>query len=326
MGNQISTRLEQKKAIMQNISYRVSISLLAIALGLAACGKLGEKKEASQVAAKVNGAEISVHQINQVLARTPGITNENADNARKEILERLIVQELAVSKATEAKLDRTPDVIMALDAAKREILARAYFNQLAGADSKVAEEEVKRYYADHPELFSQRKIFAIMDIAMRRDDKLIAPLQDLIARNKTMQEIARWLKETGVPFNASSDTRAAGQMPLEILPRIAKLKDGQIEIIETGPVLHVIHLVNSKLDPVTLAAASPQIQQFLGNQRAQEAVKKLRESAKVEYVGDFAQSKSPAEKSPAEKSPTPPQAAPSAAPDDSIVKGAKGPN
>ena len=175
------------KVPMQINSYRLPFCLLAMSIGLSACG-LGEKKDASQVAAKVNGAEITVHQINQVLSHTPGVTQENADKARKEILEHLVVQELAVAKATDAKLDRTPDVVMAIDAARRDILARAYFNQIAGTASNVDQAEIKHYFDDHPELFSQRRIYSLIDIALQRDEKLIAPLQEMAANNKSMQE------------------------------------------------------------------------------------------------------------------------------------------
>ena len=51
-----------------------------------------------EVAAKVNGAEISVHQINSVLAKATGVTNENAQRARKEVLDRLVDQQIAVTQ------------------------------------------------------------------------------------------------------------------------------------------------------------------------------------------------------------------------------------
>jgi EpsD family peptidyl-prolyl cis-trans isomerase len=62
--------------------------VLALALA-GGCGKSDDKK-ATQVAAKVNSDEITVHQIDNVLARTPNITAENASIAKKQILDRLI--------------------------------------------------------------------------------------------------------------------------------------------------------------------------------------------------------------------------------------------
>jgi EpsD family peptidyl-prolyl cis-trans isomerase len=275
---------------MQNTSYRLSITLLVISIALTACG-LGEKKDASQVAAKVNGTEITVHQLNQALSNTPGITAENVDKARKEILERLIVQELAVAKATDAKLDRTPDVVMAMDAARRDILARAYFSQVGGGVTNVEKAEVMRYFEDHPELFTHRKIYSISDIALQKDSKLLATLQGMVADNKSMQDIANWLKGNGTKFEANNYTSAAEQLSLELLPKIASLSDGQSAVIEAGQAMHVINVIKSKEAPVDFATAAPQIKQYLGSENSKKLVsdeiKKLRDSAKVEYLGDF---------------------------------------
>ena len=55
---------------------------------LAACGgESGDKKVATQVAVKVNGGEVSVHQINQVMQRTNVTSPEQAKAASRQVLE-----------------------------------------------------------------------------------------------------------------------------------------------------------------------------------------------------------------------------------------------
>jgi EpsD family peptidyl-prolyl cis-trans isomerase len=310
---------------MKKNSLLLLFSLLAISIGLTACG-LGKQKDASQVAAKVNGVEITVHQINQILSRTPGITPENADKARKELLERLIVQELAVAKATDSKLDRTPDVVMALDTAHRDILARAYLSQLAESSANIAPEDIRRYYDNHPEMFSHRRIYSLTDIAFQQNDKLNPPLQGMINANKSMQEIALWLKGNSIKFEAHNTTNAAEQISLEILPSISKLSEGQTTLVSVGQATHIISVNKFRDEPVSFEIASPQIKQYLstdnGNKIIAAEMKKLREAAKIEYLGEFSAAKPQAATPPAADTKEPAQT--KAAQDESIAKGAAG--
>ena len=150
----------------------ISILLVpSVALGIAGCGnKDAEKpKPATQIAAKVNSGEISVHQLNYVLTRTPGagaVSAEMAPKIRREVLDRLVDQELAVEKAIEKKLDRSPEVLLALENARREILARAYVEQITAGAPKPTIEEAKKYYAENPPLFAERRIYNIQEIVL----------------------------------------------------------------------------------------------------------------------------------------------------------------
>src|SRR3990167_5274365 len=82
-------------------------------LGLSACGNKDDKKVATQVAAKVGSEEISVHQINQILSRanTGNATPQAVQKMGRDVLEKLIDQQLAVEQATENKLHRSPEVV-----------------------------------------------------------------------------------------------------------------------------------------------------------------------------------------------------------------------
>jgi EpsD family peptidyl-prolyl cis-trans isomerase len=103
--------------------------MVAVAL-LAGCGDKKDKG-ASQTAAKVNKDELTVHQINYVLQQQRGLKPEQADAASRQILERLIDQQLAVQRADDLKLDRDPRVVQQMEAARREILARSYVEKVA---------------------------------------------------------------------------------------------------------------------------------------------------------------------------------------------------
>lgn len=274
---------------------QIRISILALAIvtatgTLQGCGKEERKKAASQVIAKVNNDEISVHQVNFVLSKAQGVTAENADQARREILDKLIDQQLAIQQAEAAKLDRSPAVVQSIDAARRDILARAYLEQIAAAQPKVTPDEAKKYYGEHPELFAQRRVYNLQEILAPASAN--ADVQQLVAQNKPMQDIADILKERNVKFAVNAGVRPADQLPMFVAAKLQGVKDGQTAVMDSPQGVMIVHIVNSQTQPIAEADAIPRIQQFLGNQRNSEAVakelKNLRAKAAIEQTGDVA--------------------------------------
>ena len=266
--------------------------LLALAL-TTGCGKKEDAKAATQVVARVNADEITVHQVNYMLARSQNVTPEVAAQAKREILDRLIDQQLARQKAIENKLDRSPNIMQAIEAAKSEILARAYLEQIAAALPKPAAWETQKYYSEHPELFAKRRLFELEELVFVATGEVASGLREQLPKARTMQEIADWLQSRGVKFVANRGVRAAEQISLENLPKVQAMKIGEIQLFDAGGGRsQVIRVVASKVDPVDEATATPRIQQFLFNRRSSELIaneiKQIKERAKIEYLGEFA--------------------------------------
>lgn len=305
----------------------VVLAVLVSLAALSGCGGDDKKKPASQVAAKVNKEEISVHQINAVLSRAGNISQEQAKQASAEVLEKLIEQELLLQKAMEKKLDRDPKTMQALEASRRQIIAQAYLEQLAGGVAKPAADEIKTYYESHPELFSERRIYRLQEIVAAVPADQRPAVQDVIAKSKSMNDVASWMKANNVKFAANVATKPAEQLPLEILPRLHQMKDGQVAAFPNPNGLLILQLVASQTAPVDQAAATPMIEQFLGNKKRSEMVTKevaaLRSEAKIEYVGAFAKPESAPAAAAAPAAPSA-QAAPSTSAEKPKESGASG--
>ena len=299
-------------------------------LGLSACGNKDDKKTATQVAAKVGSEEISVHQINQVLSRnnSAGASPAAVLAMSREVLEKLIDQQLAVEQATEDKLHRSPEVVSQIEAARRDILARAYMQKIAGTLPKPSAEEIKKYYAGHPQLFSERRIFNVQEIVAPNAPGLADQLRAQAAAGKPIVDIANWLKSKDIKFDGGSATRAAEQIPLERLLQIHALKDGQSVVMETPQAITLVRVASSQTSPVAEAAALPRIEQFLTNQRASEAVaaniKQLRAATKISYMGEFAKAEGTAAVPAAPTAPAPTESTPPASTKTTIEKGVAG--
>jgi EpsD family peptidyl-prolyl cis-trans isomerase len=266
--------------------------LATVVVAIAACGSGRGDKPATQMAARVNGDEITIHQVNAVLARAAGVTEDNAAQAKTEILERLIDQQLAVQQAEENKLDRTPDVVQAIDSARREILARAYFEQAALAQARPTAEAVRRYYVDHPELFSQRRIYNLRELLVPADTALADEIKRWVVQGKTIQEMAAVLKGRQLRVVTNAAVLPAEQLPLDSVARFHAMRDGETMVVESPRGLTVAHLVSSLANPVDEGVALRRVEQFLtlrANAAAAAAeTKALREKARIDRMGEFA--------------------------------------
>lgn len=275
---------------------KTAVLLIAFAnvLGLSACGKKDSSTPATQVAAKVGSEELSVHQINQILSRsnTAGATPESVQALSRDVLEKLIDQQLAVTKAIDSKLDRSPETVAAIEAARRDILARAYLQKLVSTLPKPTPDESQKYYAEHPQLFSQRRIFNIQEIVAPTSPGLTEQLKSMAASGKTIDDVAAWLKAKDIKFNGGSASRPAEQIPLELLTKVHALKDGQALVLDAPKAITYLRLASSQAAPVDQTTALPRIEQFLTNQRASEAIaadmKQLRAGTTITYMGEFA--------------------------------------
>jgi len=293
----------------------LAVAVLSAAALLAGCGDKKDKG-ASQTAAKVNKDEITVHQINFVLQQQRGIKPEQAEAASKQILERLIDQQLALQKADDQKLDRDPRVVQQLEAARREILARAYLEKVGEAAPKPTPEEIKKYYDDKPALFSQRRIYNIQEIIVEAKPEQVTELREQLSAAKNINEFVEYLKAKDYRFAGNQAVRAAEQLPLQSLDAFGRMKDGQAMLVPQPNGVQVIVVAGTRSQPLSEEQARPVIEQYLLNDRkrklAEEDIKALRGAAKIEYVGKFAEGAASAPAATAPVAPAPTGSAPAA--------------
>src|SRR5438876_8455008 len=231
--------------------------LIGVAIALSACGRADGQKAASQVAAKVNGGEITLHQINSVIAGSKQIPSEQAKQAAAQTLERIIDQELLVQKALKDKLDRDPQVMQSIEDAKRQILARAYIERAAAGSSTQSWEEIRKFYQDNPALFERRRIYHVHELAVVAPREKLDALKAATAGAKSLQDVAGWLKSQKLVFQDAMSNRPAEQIPLEILPQVSEMREGQIAEISISRGASVVQLLHANGASIIEMLASP---------------------------------------------------------------------
>lgn len=266
-------------------------ALIAVALALSSCGKADVKKAAGQIAAKVNGEEISVHQINNAIARGNEIPPEQAKQAAAQVLERIIDEELLVQRALKAKLDRDPQVMQAIEGAKRQILARAYLERVVSSAPTESQAEIGKFYKDNPALFERRRIYRVHELVVLAPKEKVDALTAAASRMTSLNDVTGWLKLQKLPFQVEIASRPAEQIPMNLLPTLSKMREGQITVFPTLRGASVMQLLQSTEAPLSEQQAAPIIERYLVSRRRLETggaeVRKLRKQAKIDYVGEF---------------------------------------
>jgi EpsD family peptidyl-prolyl cis-trans isomerase len=272
--------------------HRAALVPVALGVALLAAG-CGERKDRAvpEVAARVNKDEIALRQV-QAVQQQRGLRLEQADPAGRQILERLIDQQLVLQKADELQLERDPLVAQQVEAARREALVRAYVDKVGEAAVKPTPEDVRRYYDEKPALFAQRRIYSLQEITIEARPDQLTVLREQLAGAKTIGEFLEYLKADDFRFGLGQAVRAAEQLPPASLEAIARLQDGQAIVTPASGGVLVLVRAGSREQPVTLEQARPAIEQFILNDRRRKLVeddmKSLRAAAKIEYLGRFA--------------------------------------
>jgi len=256
-----------------------------LAVSLAACGDKAEKKP-GQALASVNGQEVTVLQLNEELMRA-NVPAAQQEAARKRMLEALIDRQLLESEAAKEKLDRDPKVMQSIERGKSMIIAQAYLQKRIGQPARPTRTELEQYYTQNPQFFANRKVFDMHQLVLPAREVTDA-VKAAIDASKSLDEVATWLDERKIKYNRGQLTRSTQELPPELSNKLTAIPKGQLFIIREGERSILMSIADVKDAPLTVDQAAPQIEQFLVNKKNKEAaeaeIKRLRASAKIEYL------------------------------------------
>lgn len=266
--------------------------LLSGVIALTGCQptQTGSKTDAA-VVAEVNGKKLTEDQVKLALDRIPNLDKSRSKEASLQIARSLVEQELLVQQAEKEKLTDDPKVKILLEAARKQALAQAYMEKKLGPPTVPTAAEITAYFNQHPELFSQRKLYRLQEIAIKAPASEHEAIRTQLAGAKSLNEFAAWLKSKNYPINATQEIKAAEQLPAPLLAKLQNMPDGEATIITAPDGLIILIMAGSQIQPVTEAQAKPAIERLVQAKKRQEAAKqeldKLKAAAKIEYKGDY---------------------------------------
>jgi len=284
------------------------IALTALVVLLSGCEKpAGSAK--SETVATVAGDKISAAELNLAVSRLGELSEAQTAEAKSKLLQALIDQRLVAQAAKKAGLDKEPAVEIAVAHAGRQVLAEAYAERNFKDVAKPSDAEIAEYFSQHPELFSQRRIYRIQELDLTVDASRMAEVEEKLKSSHSIGDFVNWVKEQGIEGKSAVAVKPAEQIPTPLLARLSQMKDGQVAILPGRPGHVVIQqLLESQMQPVSLEQSQGAIERALTVQKRNELMeadlKKLREAAKIEYTSGYApaaEAKAPEEKADSEK-------------------------
>ena len=268
--------------------------LLVMSILLSACSS-GEKQP-SQVIAKVNDEEITIHQINAMLQGTELSPNADPKEVQSNALENLINQDLAAQAARKHHLDRDPIVMLQMEQAKRAVLAQAYLRQRMTKLEQPSDAEIDRFYNENPDLFKKRRRYQFAEVLVEGSEE---ETKDYISYfqgdDANLEGLVARLAAHGISAVVNSVSTNAEDLPLTLVSDFAAMKAGDKAYYRSGNIVHFDEIQGVESAPVDEKLARPRIRMFLIKQNRSKFIKDeiaaLRDEARITYSAELAPAK-----------------------------------
>ena len=259
-----------------------------LALLLTSCAPAEE----DQVVARVNGAAIVAREVDLALQREGSAAPrpEEADGSRRHLLHSLIIEELMAQQFRRtvpgsAEIDKS-----AINAARRDVLARHFVATLAAGTPPPDCDEVRAYYRDNPRLFAQRRLFELRQLEVALPPAREAELRARLAAAASLDDVLAWLRTAELRFVMSQTERASDELSSELRARLLDMTAGQVAILPAPQGMHIVQLVGSRPAPLEEDQARPLIARRLWMDRQAQAleaeIRKLSRMAAISLPGE----------------------------------------
>jgi peptidyl-prolyl cis-trans isomerase C len=282
---------------MNSRKRQLAIALIAVT-SLSTFGFLGFNSK--ETVAKVSHKKITKtdleNQINALPEKDKQLVKSNPQ-AKQQILNQMIDQELVAIEAKKEGYTRSDDYKTQLDNYKRNLLINMFINDKVNKNVQVSREEVQAFFQQNQAQFSEKKERNVAHILISTAERT-----DAEARAKA-NNVARQVKTGKSDFAKAAATHSdhaesknkggelgyfqKGQLKKEFSDAAFKLNaNGQI----AGPVktdlgYHIIKLLDTRTRPaIPLAQVQQQIAQSIAQAKSRQLQEELLSSLKEKYT------------------------------------------
>lgn len=268
---------------------RVAIVATALVLSLAACGEKDAKLPEGQVVATIDGKDITIHEINAELAGVRAPEDTPRKFLEQVALARVIERKMLAEEARKLKLANTPQYLLSKARAEETLLVQALQGDIQNKVPRTTREAAQKYIEENPQVFGERRLFAIDQIQFLRP----ANLEKLpLASAKTMGEVERILIDANIEYRRAPqqvDTLTINPKLTTEITRITNSPNPEPFMFidqpqgAAGPVVFINNVTGSKLQPFVGERAITYAENILQQQNIQKKLASELEKWKESY-------------------------------------------
>jgi EpsD family peptidyl-prolyl cis-trans isomerase len=253
---------------------------------LAAC----DREATGQVAAVVNGEEITLQELNTELQSMQVPEGADQEVLRQSALQRIIERRLLAQEAREEGLDKTPEFMIGRRQLEDNLLVQLLTRNAARGFEVPSERATDEFMRSNPGTFAERTLYRLDRIQFPVPGDT-APLQAL-EDDHTMDEVAATLRQLGIEFTRGEGGLDSARINPEVLNRILSLPDGEPFILPEGPNVTVAVITGESKQPVAGDQARPVAIEAMRARAISDALRQRLQAAKadaeIEYQPGFA--------------------------------------
>jgi EpsD family peptidyl-prolyl cis-trans isomerase len=256
---------------------RVCLGAALACLALGACHQIsglvgGGNAPSGQVVATVGGEEVTLRELNAELAGATAANPAQRKSMQDAALRNLIIRKVLAHAARDRGLDKSADFALLQKRADEALLASTLRDRLVANVPAPSDEEIRQFISDHPDLFSQRKMFEVDQITAPHapDPGLIKQLEPL----DTLDAVGAVLTAAHVEFQRRPGELDAAAMGPQVTDAILKLPPHDVFIVPTDNLIVINQIRDTKILPLTGDPAYRLAGDYLRRQHAEGAVSK----------------------------------------------------
>lgn len=263
----------------------VALSLLV----LAAC----DKEPTGQVAAVVNGDEITLQEINAELGNAAIPEGVDKEAIQQAALQRILDRRLLAQSARDEDLDKSPEYMLRERQLQDALLVQIMGQKTQRAQRVPGQSDIDKFIAENPVMFADRKLYSLdrIQFPFPKDMSQLKALEN----DHSMEAVAARLESLGIKFNRSAAQMDSAQVGGERIQQIKSLPAGEPFIVPENGMVTVAVIKGEQAIPLVGAEARPLAVQAIQNKQLgdsmQQKLKSARAAAEITYQPGFAPKK-----------------------------------